>query len=369
MSQLPKKSLRILIKAILLFVIFNYAFALAPEAALWKISLYNTLLPGKTRLPLENDLDLMFDVHEIASSPRRANEYKVILLGDSSTWGYLLNPDETSASILNASGITTCKGQPIHVYNLGYPSISVLKDLIILQRTTIYKPDLILWNITLSALLQKSEQGVKQNVIVNHNQDIAQDLIKRYSLATQLDTNPGTDNAPSLEHKTFLDRREEMARFIKDQLDGVRWQATVGELVNKAYTPLGMDVKASDTFDLYNLRPPTLDPKLLEFDVLQAGVSMAGNTPVVIINEPIQIVTGQNSDIRYNKMYPRWIYDQYRAMMSAKSEQYHWDYIDLWNIIPPTQFTDTTFHRSAKGEQRYAQQMEDIILKHACPGG
>src|SRR5689334_18446506 len=133
MNRFPKTSLRILLKAALLFVAFNYAFALVPNALLWRISLYNTMLPGQARFPLENDLNLMFSTHEIAASAGQRDEYKVVALGDSATWGFYLDSNETFSSNINASGSSICGGRRLHVYNLGYPSLSVFKDLIILQ--------------------------------------------------------------------------------------------------------------------------------------------------------------------------------------------------------------------------------------------
>ena len=368
MSQLPQKTLRILIKAILLFIVFNYAFALVPDSVLWKISFYNTLWPGKTRFPSENDLDLMFDIHEIANSSQRTNEYKVVLLGDSATWGYLLNPDETFSSLINASGVPTCKGQTVHVYNLGYPSPFTLRDIMILQRALSYKPDLIIWNVSLISMLE-SKKDVESNIIIRNNLALTKNLVEQYNLETDL-TGLEASSPPG---KTFLDRREEIARFIQYQLNGIRWQAIGGEKVNKGYVRLSMNVSANPVFANKGIRnyyvpPPTLDPKLLHLDILNAGIRMAGDIPMVIINQPIQAVNGKNSDIRYNMLYPRWVYDQYRELMSAQSKQYGWHYFDLWNIIPPTQFTDTPFHRTVKGEQRFAKKMQNIILKNACPG-
>ncbi len=364
MTQFPKTSLRILVKAILLFVIFNYAFVFVPDSALWQLSLYNTLLPGQTRFPLESDLDLMFNTHEIAGALGRENEYKVVALGDSSTWGFYLDPTETFSSVINASNTVTCRQQTVHLYNLGYPSLSVLKDLIILQRAVTYRPNLIIWNITLRSMLRKSEKDSKLNVIVNNNNDIAQELINKYGLSTQLDASINSAKRPSLQNKSFLDRREEIARFINYQLNGIRWQAA-GEHVDKDYPALGMDVKADDTFD--DILPPILDPNLLQFDVLNAGVLMAGTIPIVIINEPIQIVNGANSEIRYNKIYPRWAYDQYREMLKMQSEQHHWNYVDLWNVIPPTEFSNTPIHHTAKGDQIFSREIKNIVLKNACP--
>lgn len=359
MTSLPKRSLRILFKAVVLFCIFNYAFALVPDSTLWRLSLYNTVLPGQTRFPLENDLNLIFNSHEIAASPGRKNEYKVIVLGDSSTWGFLLNSNETFSSIINTARITTCKDQSVHVYNLGYLGLFAFKDLIILRQAMSYKPDLIIWNITLHSIL-RTPQEIEENVIIKNNRNIARELIDTYGLAIDIKAPRGAASVDD----SFLARRDKIARYIQYQLAGIRSQAA-GEEAVKKYVPLGMDVPADDSFE--GMPPPELPLNLMRFDVLNAGVQLAGNTPIVIINEPIQIVNGANSGIRYNKGYPRWAYDQYRELMMIQSEQNHWNYIDLWDLIPPTGFSNTIVHHTAEGDQIFSEAIKDIILKNACP--
>ncbi len=46
--------------------------------------------------------------------------------------------------------------------------------------------------------------------------------------------------------------------------------------------------------------PVTLTTDDLAFDVLAAGLTRAGDVPVLLINEPMFISQGQNSDLRYN---------------------------------------------------------------------
>jgi hypothetical protein len=362
MNQIPKKSLRILIKAALLFVIFNYLFCFVPDSALWRVSLYNTILPGEPRFPRENNIDFIFNVHEIASSPRRADEYKVVVLGDSSVWGYTLDPNETFSGIINASGMSTCKGQPIHAYNLGYPGTSIFRDALILHQALTYKPDLVIWNVTLLSMLD-SKLDIEFGALPSSNPEITQKLVGQYKLSIKITPTI----VPALQNKSFLNRREEIARFIKYQLDGIRRQATGREPVDKAIPPLAMDVAGNGSFnrDELHVKPATIS-NLLEFDVLNAGIRMAGSAPVIIINEPIHIVSGKNSDIRYDTLYPRWAYDQYRTLMAMKAKQYHWDYVDLWNIIPPSEFT-SIFHRTVKGEIAFTQIIKDIIKKNTCP--
>ena len=88
--------LRVLVKTAILFVIANLGFALIePLPLLGKISGYNHLFRGRERLPYgENSnvsynlslyqLDAMFASHVVADAD---DEYRVIIIGDSSTWG------------------------------------------------------------------------------------------------------------------------------------------------------------------------------------------------------------------------------------------------------------------------------------------
>jgi hypothetical protein len=71
---------------------------------------------------------------------------------------------------------------------------------------------------------------------------------------------------------------------------------------------------------------------------------MAGEAPVLLVNEPIYISAGENSALRYNSFYPRWAYDQYRALLARAASAQGWHYVDLWDLIPPEEFTDTPVH-------------------------
>ena len=50
---------------------------------------------------------------------------------------------------------------------------------------------------------------------------------------------------------------------------------------------------------------------------------------------------GQNSDIRYNFFYPRWAYDDYRALLGSQAAARGWPYADLWDAVDNDQFTDS----------------------------
>src|SRR5512138_2827439 len=126
--------LGVLLKATLLFVLFNLAFILFKDIPLGKLSLYNSVFPGRERFPFGEtkesynlslfDLDAMFASHVLAGTTKTPDEYRVFLVGDSSVWGTLLTPEQTLVGQLNANSMSAC-GKTIKAYNLGYPTISL----------------------------------------------------------------------------------------------------------------------------------------------------------------------------------------------------------------------------------------------------
>jgi hypothetical protein len=90
---------------------------------------------------------------------------------------------------------------------------------------------------------------------------------------------------------------------------------------------------------------------------------MVGNRPLLIINEPIYISNGTNSDIRYNFYYPRWAYDDYRKLLADYAPQIASQYLDLWDVIPAQEFTNSAIHITPEGSSQLAQLVADAIMK------
>jgi hypothetical protein len=84
--------------------------------------------------------------------------------------------------------------------------------------------------------------------------------------------------------------------------------------------------------------------------------------PVLIVNEPTFISSGRNSDLRYNAFYPRWAYDAYRQLLANEAEARGWRYLDLWDIIPPEEFTDTPVHLTLEGVRILSDTIYDESL-------
>lgn len=159
----------VLVKTLFLLLALNLLFAIG-NLIPWvgQVTAYNYLFPGRLRLSFGErpdkaynlsllQLDAMFASHELAGLPKQENEYRVFLVGDSNTWGYLLRNDETLASQLNALDLHTPDGRTMHFYNLGYPTISLTKDLLVIDQVQRFDPDMILWLVTLEAFPREKQ--------------------------------------------------------------------------------------------------------------------------------------------------------------------------------------------------------------------
>lgn len=353
--------LRVMTKGLVLFVILNILFAAAdPLPALGRLSLYNHIVPGRVRLPFGsapslsynlslNNLEAMLASHEIASA-KPPDEYRVVILGDSSVWGFLLKPEETRAAQLNSLRMES-GGKRVRFYNLGYPTISLMKDLLILRQAAEFQPDLIVWPVTLEAFPQDKQTS---SPLVQNNPQAARELISTCGL--RIDPGDPAFVNRSFWDRTVIGRRRDLADLIRLQVYGFSWAATgVDVYVPESYEPPVSNLPDDPTF--HTLTPPRLERDDLAWDVLAAGRILAGGAPILIVNEPIYISRGENSDIRYNVFYPRWAYDQYRLQLSAFAADRDFYYLDLWDRIPADQFTNSAIHLSPSGEQMVAQAL------------
>lgn len=361
---------RIFLKAAILFVALNLLFASCrPLESLGRLSLYNNLLSGRLRLPYGerpaedfnltlSNLPAMTAAHAW-DRPAADDEFRVLLLGDSGVWGWFLPNDHTLAGQLNEMELTTDDGRRIVVYNLGYPIMSLTKDLVILDEALAgSRPDLILWPVTLQSFYRPRQLD---HPLLYENPDRVRGLIEEYKLGLDMDDPRFVDR--SFLQESIIGRRRDLADLLRLQAWGVAWAATgIDQAIPEEITLRKSDFEPDERW-LEITEPRTLTNDDLAFDVLAGGDSRAGEIPLIIINEPIFISDGDNSDVRYNAFYPRWAYDQYRQVLSETAAANHWAYIDLWDAIPPEEFTDTPVHLTRHGNQLFATLLSDYLTR------
>lgn len=364
-----RTALRIVVKAAALFIVLNLAFAwLNPLEALGRVSLYNTLLPGRERLPYgENpaesynlslyNLPAMFASHTVSRS-KAPDEFRVLLIGDSGTWGWLLENDDTLAAQINAAGLEVGEKRVV-VYNLGYPIMSLMKDLLLLDEAMHDQPDMIVWLVTLESFPR--EQQLFPPIVQNNAQRV-RSLIERHDL--NLDPNDSRLVTPTFLERTLVGQRRALADWLRLQVYGFSWAFTgIDQAIPEAYTLRSSDFEEDVSWQNFD-EPIPLTANDLAFDVLAAGVARAGDVPMLIVNEPTYISSGQNSDLRYNAFYPRWAYDAYRDLLADEATANRWNYLDLWDVIPPDEFTDTPVHLTAEGVRLLSGYVGQAIIEN-----
>lgn len=365
---------RIVLKAAVLFVLLNLAFAACrPLDALGRLSAYNLLIPGRDRLPYgerpAEDYNLTLNnlpgmlMSQRAARPAPADEFRVLIIGDSGTWGWFLPSDETLAAQITELGLAAPDGRRIVAHNLGYPVLSLMKDLVLLDAALPFEPDLILWPVTLQSFARGRQLD---HPLLQNNAARVRALIAEHDLALDPDDPRLVDRARWQE--TVVARRRDLADLLRLQGYGLAWAATgIDQAIPDEIPPRATDLAADESWlDIPAPRPLTeVD---LTFDVLAAGMAQAGGVPVLVVNEPMFISDGANSDVRYNSFYPRWAYDQYRDLLAELAATSGWQHLDLWDAIAPDHFTDTPVHLDAAGTHHYAELLAPAILDAAGGG-
>ncbi len=349
----------VVLKALGLFVAFNLVFAVLPPMEGRRWSLYQGVLPGRERLPFGEtpqrsynlslyDLDAMMASLRLANGHKPADEFRVVLIGDSATWGTLLRPQETLAGQLDAVGLQLPDGRQVRFYNLGYPTMSLTKDLMILDAAMAYEPDLVIWLVTLESL-----PGDKQleSPLAQNNAQRVQRFVRMYDLP--LSAPP----MPTFWQRTWVGQRRALADRLRLQLYGVMWAATgIDQDYPETFTPAARNLEADASFHQWT--GPSLPEEAMFYEAFKAGKQIAGNVPLLVVNEPILVSKGQNSEVRYNFYYPRWAYDDYRQQLEEKMNEIGLPYLDAWNVVPEAEFTNSAVHLSPRGVKQFAEVMQ-----------
>ena len=157
-----------------------------------RLSIFNHLVRGPLHFPAQTqlmdqfnqgvlsfqDLDAMFASHVISAGSKPMGEYRVILLGDSSIWGYALQSPDILSEQINKINLVTCGGKTVRAYDLAYPLPSFMRDLLILDQARQYEPDLVVWPVTLLTFLTNNSD----RFFLSYQSDRVLQLVKTYHL-------------------------------------------------------------------------------------------------------------------------------------------------------------------------------------------
>ncbi len=327
-----------------------------PLDTLNKVSLYNFIFPGRERLPFGESpqtaynfsigsLDAAFASHRISGAGKKDElPLRVAAIGDSSSWGTLLRPEETLCGQLNGRQLSD--GRKIDCYNLAYPTLSLAKDYLILNRAMSYEPDLIVWSMTMESFPADKQA---ENELIKANWDEYISLFPEKAAHS--------DSQTSTDPEAFIhDQRRKTADWLRLQLYGLMWAGTgIDQDYPEEYPAAQIDLEADNSY--HGIEGP-LPEEMLSWDILEKGMERAGSIPVILVNEPMLISNGENSEIRYNYYYPRQAYDSWHQSLLTRAEENGWHLLDLWDSLDIADFTNSAIHYNAEG----ARHLADIVL-------
>ena len=352
-----KKLLRIMgLTVFFLLLMAGLWYLTQPLDQLNRVSLYNHIFPGRERLPFGESprtaynfsigsLDAAFASHKIhGEGEKDPQSLRVITIGDSSSWGTLLRPEETLCGQLDGKPLSD--GRSVSCYNLAYPTLSLAKDYMVLNRAMAYEPDLILWPLTLESFPKDKQLD---NALVRANQQEYNRLFPDSAIEE--------DMLP-LERSVWGERRE-AADWLRLQLYGLMWAGTgIDQDYPEDYPAPQVDLEPDNSYHGYE---GALPESALAWDILEKAMDRAGDTPVLLINEPMLISSGENSEIRYNYYYPREAYDSWHEALLARAETAGWNLLDLWDVLENENFTNSAIHYDAESAGILAQRVLEKI--------
>lgn len=381
MNEKPKiNPWRVLVKGLIIFIVLNILLVLINPPIRSFILFNNSLLPGGyQRLPVlwipdrhsDNQqffergfidkIDLMLAAHEISGRAKAQDEYRVIIYGDSSVWGTALYPNETLAGQLNTMKLTTCDGKRIVTYNLGYPSNAALKDLVIMDQTQKYQPDVSLWLFSMLAFTQ-TRQIVP---FIEANPVYSREVITKYDL------NIGTDQLPA-ENNSILDETIFGKRLDFHLLVNLYASRIITESIgtDDPRTESEQEIILQDTprktTDFYDIQQGDDINVKLALDTLPAAFKIAeGN--IIYVNEPIFTTTPVAGQVAYNSAFPIWIYDEYRSVVSSLAKKGNWTFYDYWNNFKDnSDFSTSLFHLRPAAEHSLALLVGQDLVDYSC---
>lgn len=365
----PRQFGRVLIKAIALLIIFDaaqIAFDLAGTLDGWR--LYRSCTPPTERLGLADQigdpiwwtLDPLLDAHQIAQ-PKAPDEFRVIFLGDSATFCLYCRSTEAIPSVFTQLG-ATFDGKRVVGYNLAYPGSDWLKDVLILKHALKYQPDAIVWLVTAKWTGdQPLPQEPDAHLITRVNAAELPALARQFNLDTweterYADADAWYQRSIFMRGGRYRDWLLLLVRSFRNVLiypnkDLTQEYLLPGDPVTTKPVPAIAEINSA--LPGYGTFPNR------QWDLLRAGQQMAAkaDVPLLVVNEPIYLASGPNTDINYNPFYERNLYDRFRAALADFTRRHAMTYLDLWSTLPAENFSNTSLHYTLDGNRRVAQEV------------
>ncbi len=305
--------------------------------------------PTNQQLPIEE----MLLTHSLNRHPKAADEFRVVIIGDSAMWGASLVYGQKFADQVNARGLRV-DGKRVVAYNMGLPAPFVAKDIIVLDAVRSYQPDLIMWFLTATAIYN-APIGIYSGHInfMRLNRLRLERITEQNGLkgwvAARLPREPWWYPFIALHEKGALPAW--ITAFLKPTPKiELATPAPPTPSVNRNY-PLVVSTKlpAQAVIAMGNPAYTPMPNPTWQFLVIGNKLAAESGAKLLLVNEPIFVGSGPNSKVSYNWIFQRAFYDTYRKTLSAFTAKNAIWYADLWDVLPQQYYIEAPVHADAAG--------------------
>lgn len=281
-------------------------------------------------------------------------EVRIIVLGNSAIFGFPLPAEQSFAARLNAR--FDAAGTAAHVFNLAWIFTYFLKDALILDRALAYHPDVIVYAVTLADMTHLAPPPFPPLLeFLRENADTVERLAA--------DPPPTLGEPLAAITDSFDD--EQLDRLSARRIAaGTYLRLVLRQQARRLATALGAPPKPP--------RPKTADPRnydcakvtrqndlfFRDFQTWSllgalADIRARSGQRVLVINWP---VAHEPRDDCYNGRYTNARLAEFNAWLAAETARLELPYLNLSNLLAPSDFLDS-LHVSSAGHQQIADHV------------
>jgi hypothetical protein len=304
-------------------------------------------------------LDPLLRQHEICWR-ERAGEVRIALFGDSAVFGFPLPADQSFSAVINNR--FAAAGVPAHVFNLAWVFTYQPRDALILHEALAYAPDVIVDALTLSNFLHVAPLPWPPPMVRFF--ELNTDALARLTTTPPPGlAEPFEDYRPVAERSVWLVATDRLHQL--GSLAHVAAHQHASSLARRLGTePRPEPSPRRPRIGPYDCQATLKDNATMytEFERWNpledlANIRARTGKAVLVINWPT--ARDPNGDC-YNRRYGAALLAEYNRWLSAETTRLGLPYLDLHDLLEPTEFFDT-LHVTPAGHQRIAERVAQVL--------
>ncbi|MDX2168164.1 MAG: hypothetical protein SF182_13905 [Deltaproteobacteria bacterium] len=308
-------------------------------------------------------LDPLLRQHEICWR-QRPGEVRIVVLGNSAIYGFPLPVEQSFAARLNAG--FDADGTAAHVFNLAWVFTYFLKDAVILDRALAYRPDVIVYAVTLADMTHLAPppfQPLLEFLRANAGTIDAMAADPPPTLAEPLALTAASLHES--EATLLQSRRLNIATYLRQTL---RQQArALATAVGAAPAPPAPKTLGRAPYDCRKVQRQDglfyRDFQTWSLLGALAALRQQSGQRVLVVNWP---VAHEPSGDCYNNRYTVARLAEFDAWLAAETTRLELPFLDLSRLLPPEEFLDS-LHVSAAGHQLIADRVGAALQPLLAP--